>query len=488
VGEGPIRAICAAREQDGPFQSLEDMCERLDRKEVGKRVYEALIKCGALDDLPGSRRQKLAAVDTAMAAAADAQRLRESGQVTMFDDMFGSAVTTAGGGRASYPPINEGPAEQKEQLAWEKELLGIYISEHPVAQALASLPEDPQRLTLGMISEAHVGQKIELMGMLSGLRKLQTKKGDTMLTAQLEDLEGSVEMVVFPKAYEKFSEFWVEDNVVAVGGKIETRRDSLQLVCEHVAPYTSIGSNGGARNSTSAPLNTANDFAFVDMAGLGFEEDGYEEAPPDDLKWEGLATVPPPAAQTVGTHVPAPSSNGQAAQSGGYASTNGAAANGSTNGYASTNGHADNGAHAPEPHADVVPQSTTTDDTAVPAEEPTPVTPQAAPATVMRPRQRIQIARKDDDVRPVAPTPSGPSYHLHITLCRSENADADIRCMQEVYKVLQRFDGGHQVSLYLPTGDCNVILQPMKRVNPTPELLASLKEILGETQVVLEGA
>ncbi len=233
VGEGPIRAICTVREADGPFKTMEDMCERLDRKEVGKRVYEALIKCGALDQLYGSRRQKLAVIDQAMAAAADAQRLRESGQVSMFD-MFGTNDQGASSVSVTYPLITEGPAEQKEQLAWEKELLGIYISEHPVTQALASMPIDENRLTLGQIGEAHVGQKIELMGMLSGLRKIQTKKGDTMLTAQLEDLEGSVEMVVFPKAYEKYSDFWIEDNVVAVGGKIETRRDSLQLVCDSV--------------------------------------------------------------------------------------------------------------------------------------------------------------------------------------------------------------------------------------------------------------
>src|ERR687886_1730397 len=231
VGEGPIKAICAAREQDGPFHSLEELCERVDRKELGKRVLESLIKCGALESLPGTRQQKLAVLDQVVGAAAEAQRMREAGQASMFD-MFGAADPVATGVRVQFPLLPDGPAEQKEKLAWEKELLGMYISEHPVAQALAALPEDPNRLTLSMLGEAHIGQKVEIVGMLTGLRKVTTKKGDTMLTAQIEDLEGTIDMVAFPKTYEKYGEFWKEDLVVAISGKVDNRRDSLQLICE----------------------------------------------------------------------------------------------------------------------------------------------------------------------------------------------------------------------------------------------------------------
>ena len=105
----------------------------------------------------------------------------------------------------------------------------------------------------------------------------------------------------------------------------------------------------------------------------------------------------------------------------------------------------------------------------------------------MRPRQRIQIARKEDEARPAAPAPTGPQYHLHVTLCRSEDFDADVRCMQEVDRILRRFAGQHKVSLYLPCDDCNVILEPLQRANPAPELIAALREILGEEQVQLEG-
>jgi DNA polymerase III subunit alpha len=107
--------------------------------------------------------------------------------------------------------------------------------------------------------------------------------------------------------------------------------------------------------------------------------------------------------------------------------------------------------------------------------------------TVMRPRQRIQIARKDDE-RPAAPAPSGPQYHLHLTLTRSDDFEADVRCMQEVGKILRNFAGTHELSLYVPRNDCNVVLKPMQGVNPIPELISALQTILSESQVQLESA
>ena len=117
------------------------------------------------------------------------------------------------------------------------------------------LPDDPNRLTLSMLSEAHVGQKVEIIGMLTGLRKITTKKGDMMLTAVVEDLEGSIEMVAFPKAYEKYSGQWIEDAVVAIGGKIENRRESLQLVCDTIAPYTEAKASAPAPVASSGLRN-----------------------------------------------------------------------------------------------------------------------------------------------------------------------------------------------------------------------------------------
>ena len=489
VGEGPIKAICAARDKDGPFQSLEELCERVDRKELGKRVLEALIKCGALQTLPGSRHAQIAVLDQVMSLAAEAQRTREAGQASMFD-IFGAGETTGSSVKVQMPVLADGPAEQKEKLVWEKELLGMYISEHPVAQALQSLPDDPNRLTLSMIGEAHIGQTIQIIGMLTGLRKVVTKKGDTMLTGQVEDLEGSLEFVAFPRTYDKYADFWIDDNIVAVGGKVDNRRESLQLICETVAPFAEV--------AQAAPVV---EFAAAAVGGFGEDFGGYDDAdgpPLDDAAWSSLPTSPPAIHETTGGASTAYTSNG-VGHAGGNGLANGVghaggsgypngSARSAANGRANGNGHANSSA---EPTPSATGASTPVDRTPISASPETrasqsPPSAPAAPVTVIRPRQRIQIARKEDDTRPSAPAPTGPQYHLHITLCRSDDFDADVRCMQEVDKALRRFAGEHKVSLYMPRDDWNVVLEPYQRVNPSPELLTTLREILGDSRVQVE--
>jgi DNA polymerase-3 subunit alpha len=370
----------------------------------------------------------------------------------------------------------------------------MYITQHPVAQALADLPEDPNRLTLSMLSEAHIGQKIEIIGMLTGLRKLITKKGDTMLTAQVEDLEGSIEMVAFPKVYEKYGDFWIEDNVVAISGKIETRRDALQLVCDSVAPYTeATGSSTTSVQAASGMAGAINDFGHFAVADFdnfgGYDDPDMDAPPPDDPAWSLLSSSPLPVAiQGASSH------NGH---------TNGTAngnINGSANGHTnvhsrtqdltlpSDDGHASSSAPlAGEQHVEdqvgVLPvgqQPASQAPAAMPAA--TPVT------TVMRPRQRIQIARKEAEARTDAPAPSGPQYHLHVTLNRSDDFDADVRAMQEIDRTLRRFVGEHKISLYIPRDDCLVVLEPFQRVNPAQELITTLQALLGEDHVQLEAA
>jgi DNA polymerase III, alpha subunit len=138
VGAGPIEAILRERDANGPFRSLEDLCERVDRHALNKRVLESLIKAGALDPLPGTRRQKLAILDTAMEAGARAQKNRETGQI----DMFGNIVadTDAPIGAIPLPTINETPDDRKEQLAWEKELLASSFQATHVRQCWRTLP------------------------------------------------------------------------------------------------------------------------------------------------------------------------------------------------------------------------------------------------------------------------------------------------------------------------------------------------------------
>jgi DNA polymerase III subunit alpha len=446
VGETPIEAIIAERDKNGRYESLESFADRVDRHHLNKRVVESLIKCGALDSLPGSRRQKLAVMDQVLSAAADAQKTREAGQSSMFDLLGGGSDNTTTSFSITFPTINESPADHKEQLAWEKELLGMYVSAHPVMQALQNLPDDPNRLTLSQIGEEHIGQKISTIGMITGLRRIVTQKGGTMLIAQIEDLEGTTELVAFPKVYEKFSSFWQEDNIIAITAKVEFRREALQLVCEHVSEL--------ADAAPAAPVEVA---AYVAEDALAY---GGDDAP---LPPDPLATIP--AAVVQDDAPPATNRNGATNGNGPHMSNG--------NGHDSANGYSapyDSTATNGDGHAQ------------------SPASAPAAPVTVVRPRQRIEIKKATPQPAESAPVPSGPQYTLHITLPRSDSYIDDLRSMQEVARHLVQARGDHRVMLYVPKDDALVVLEPMERVDPNPQLVAHLKGLLGDERVQIEQA
>ncbi len=234
VGEGPLNVILKQRDEGGLFKSLEEFCDRVDRSALNKRVLESLIKCGAMDGMPGTRRQKLAILEQALSAGVEAQRAREAGQSSMFDLLGGGAS----GARSSVqsiplPIITETPQDYKEQLAWEKELLGMYVSDHPIVRALEGI--DTTGITsIRQISDELDGEMLTFVGMLSQSRRLATKKGDSMLVAMLEDLEATIELVAFPKSYEKYRDLLNDDALLRVVAKVgKSRRDeSMQLLLE----------------------------------------------------------------------------------------------------------------------------------------------------------------------------------------------------------------------------------------------------------------
>ncbi len=324
VGEGPLGVVFKAREEGGPFKSLEEFCERVDRSALNKRVLESLIKCGAMDGMPGTRRQKLAILEQALSAGIEAQRAREAGQSSMFE-LFGGGGAVAGGGSSvqslPMPIINETPQDYKEQLAWEKELLGMYVSDHPIARALEDM--DMSGVTaLGQIGEEHVGQTLTFLGMISQIRRLTTKKGDSMLVAMLEDLESSIELVAFPKSYEKYRQLLQDDALLRVNAKVDKSRrdDSLQLMLENavaIEPATGNPADKAAQPQALEPPPQMDLEGQVDEI-LAASGGGAMIAPTDD--------APHPARVKVSA-----SGNGGGSSNGnGGGSSNG---NGNSNGY-----------------------------------------------------------------------------------------------------------------------------------------------------------
>jgi DNA polymerase-3 subunit alpha len=214
VGAGAARTIVEARESGGPFRSLEDFCARIDLRQVNKRTIEALTKAGALDCF-GPRERVLAGLDLALGAAQHLQKAAGLGQGSLFGDQPLSA------GPASLP--NVPPATQQQVLAWEKEAFGFYLTNHPYSAAARALAGQVTTTT-NQISEDSKDERVTIAGAVMQVRRVITKKQETMVIARIEDLHGSIEAVVFPRTYAANPSIWREDAIVIVNGKVDVRR------------------------------------------------------------------------------------------------------------------------------------------------------------------------------------------------------------------------------------------------------------------------
>ncbi|MDE3113670.1 MAG: DNA polymerase III subunit alpha [Chloroflexota bacterium] len=230
VGQGAVETIIEARRAGGAFRSLDDLCQRVDLQRVNKRVLESLVKCGACDAF-GPRLAQLDKLDAVLSTAQREQKDRASGQVGLFD-MF-AAVPDAG--RVDGPE-----APRRELLGWEKELLGIYLSQHPLQEYSQRLPADLVVTYLAELREAG-DDLVTVACVVTSARKHVTKNKQLMLFAQVEDLTGSAEVTVFPRTYEATSGVWASDEILLVLARVEQRDDAAQLLCEHAARFDEAG-------------------------------------------------------------------------------------------------------------------------------------------------------------------------------------------------------------------------------------------------------
>jgi len=216
VGEGAVRSIIETRDADGRIVDLFDLAKRVDSKQVNRRVFEALIKCGALDELPGNRAQKLAALDVALDLAAHATREKELGQVSLFGDASEHAPALT-----PVLPLVSAPST-REMLAWEKETLGIFVSGHPLADVQDLLVRGGATL-IKDLRDVEDDAPVQIAGMVTSVRRTLTKSGQQMLIAQLEDTSGACDVVVFSKMYPQVQGLFSEDQILVVKGRLRLR-------------------------------------------------------------------------------------------------------------------------------------------------------------------------------------------------------------------------------------------------------------------------
>jgi len=252
VGQGAIESLVAEREEKGVFASLEDFCGRADPRSLNKRALESMIKAGAFDRL-ADRGAALAGIDRIIRRAQREQELRASGQTTMFD-LFGEEVDTP---RPELELEQEQAATSAEQLLWEKELLGAYLSAHPFQHAAPALASYVTTQA-AEVSDELDGQEIVLAGMVDIVRPLTTKKGDAFVAALIEDLSGSVEVTVWPDRYALTRDIWRNGSIVLVRAKVRTRGERLTVAVEKVTPYVEGPDGVGTLQGDAAPW-TASD-------------------------------------------------------------------------------------------------------------------------------------------------------------------------------------------------------------------------------------
>lgn len=222
VGSAAMQAMIEERVRGGAFPSLEDFCARLDSRTVNRKILESLVKCGAFDSFKKSRAQLFADIEQAMASAASIQRDRASGQAALFDG-FDSASAPAAGSAQEVEPW-----PRNEMLAFEKELLGYYITGHPL-QAFAGHFDNPKITTIAAAMQLPESGTVRLAGLIGSVEKKFTKKdGRPFAVVLLEDFTGQLEMMAWDESFTKHAELLVPGTVVAVSTRITLRDEGIR--------------------------------------------------------------------------------------------------------------------------------------------------------------------------------------------------------------------------------------------------------------------
>ena len=240
VGRPVVEAIMEERRLGGKFKSLTDFLERMTGKEVNKRVVENLIKAGALDSLGGTRQQYIMAYAGIMDSTAQSQKTMMTGQMSLFDLVDEDQKESF---QAKLPDVGEYPKELL--LSFEKEVLGIYVSGHPLEEYeerwrknITAVTSDFQLDEETNRTRVRDGQQVILGGMISGKTVKYTKNNRVMAFLQLEDLVGTVEVVVFPNVYEKNTAALTEDARIFVSGHVDAGDDrAAKLICDRIVPF-----------------------------------------------------------------------------------------------------------------------------------------------------------------------------------------------------------------------------------------------------------
>jgi len=224
VGQNIVYEIIRERKNNGPFKNIEDFLKRISHKDLNKKSLESLIKAGVFDNL-AERGELLFNLDELLRYNQDVKKADLSPQINLFAKEM------------SFSPLRLKKAElmsQEEKLKWERELLGLYLSAHPLKPYKEKIAQIT-KLTISDLSEKMLNKRVKVVGLVNDIKKILTRTGKPMLMAKLEDLNGIIEITVFPNTLEKTLTIWQKDNIIVVEGRLDTNYNGLKIICEEVS-------------------------------------------------------------------------------------------------------------------------------------------------------------------------------------------------------------------------------------------------------------
>ena len=237
VGEGAVDSVLAIRADSGRFTSFFDFCRRVDLHKVNKRMLEGLIKAGAFDSLGAKRSQLMAMLDHGIEDGAAAQQERERGQTSIFGEELNGDGSAHGHIEPALPNVPEW--DQAQRLKYERELTGFYITAHPLARYEATIHALATATTVG-IAELSDGKEVRLCGIIATVKSMLTKKGDRMAYMTLEDLQGTVEVIVFPDLFKTVGELIAPERLIRVTGTIDRGDKGTKIRGTKIEPLADV--------------------------------------------------------------------------------------------------------------------------------------------------------------------------------------------------------------------------------------------------------
>jgi DNA polymerase-3 subunit alpha len=241
LGSGAVENILKWRQEKGEYKSLADLCDRIDLKLVNSRALEALVKSGALDCLNPNRKQALAHLEKLVIWAQNRAKEREIGQYNLFDMLNGFNTQDNFESAPKAPKMEDYSTQDK--LQFEKELLGFYISDHPLKAVSRS------RYVEGVLTIEELGNQkskatVKLWAMINSVKLHNTKEANKrMAFIQLEDINSQIEAVVFPKTYDVINSLLIANSILLITGKIDKRDDKIQIIVEEVKAPDDVAQN-----------------------------------------------------------------------------------------------------------------------------------------------------------------------------------------------------------------------------------------------------